>query len=275
MSKEDSLKALSLNKLNLRYYKDKPEEFKADYSVLVILNDLMRNNDKYIELSLNELSYELFGFEKSMAKDNKYEREYDVYRIMKKISLSEEDINCRRKNEPLLNTIYKGFYEKEERKIVIVENLETYWSLNKYFRESSTDVDMLVFGKGYDITKNFAGIVQYGVTVKDNILYYGDIDFSGVDIFNIFKRNFREYKISPDIKLYEMLLKSGFEKGIKNSASQKQRYIEDSELELFLSFFDEDSRKKLYNILVTRQYIPQESLNYIKIKNIARGCLSE
>lgn len=258
---EDEINKTKLNKLNLKYYNKRVLEFREDYDILLKLNDILRNKDKYTDLSLNELSYEIFGYEKEMS-----DSDYKVYKIMKKIGLKSEDIGCRLRNNPLLNTIFRGFYENKSRNVLIVENLDTYWTLNRYLRENPSYIDMLVWGCGYDITKNFNGLILYGVNNNDSILYYGDIDLEGVLIFKILKERYSEYNIFPCVTLYTMLLKSGKEKGINKSVSQNHRCVEDCDIEYFLKNFSTDDRDVIENVLKNRQYIPQESLNYIKLR---------
>ncbi|QAS60530.1 hypothetical protein [Clostridium septicum] len=64
LTDEERMKVIALNKLNLKYYKRRASEFREDYDILVVLNEYMRNMDEYKDLSMNEVSYELFGYEK-------------------------------------------------------------------------------------------------------------------------------------------------------------------------------------------------------------------
>nr|WP_243184235.1 Wadjet anti-phage system protein JetD domain-containing protein [Clostridium beijerinckii] len=170
------------------------------------------------------------------------------------------------KNEPLLNTIFKGFYEKDRRNILIVENLETYWSLNKVLREMSNDIDMLIWGKGCSIESNFRGTILYGVNKNDRIFYFGDIDLSGVDIFLRLKNNFKDFSIMPSTSLYKNLLRIGTKMGIKKSRSQKQIDIDEDRLNIFLNAFTSEVKDKLKAIIKNREYIPQEALNYNELR---------
>ena len=136
-TEEEKINIARLNKVNLRYYNKKVDEFREDYDIIVALNNLLRDTTNYREVTLNEISYIVFGYEKAMSED-------EASVVMKKLGIKEEDLGCRMKNEPLLNTIFKGFYEKENRRVLIVENLETYWSLNKILRENPNDIDMLI-----------------------------------------------------------------------------------------------------------------------------------
>ncbi|WP_322392453.1 hypothetical protein, partial [Clostridium perfringens] len=67
LTDEGKIKLIALNKLNLKYYKKRASEFREDYDILVILNNYMRNKTEYKDLSMNEVSYELFGYEKAMT----------------------------------------------------------------------------------------------------------------------------------------------------------------------------------------------------------------
>jgi len=262
LTDEEKIKLIALNKLNLTYYKKRASEFREDYDILVVLNDYMRNKTEYKDLSMNEVSYELFGYEKAMT-TGEHGRASEV---MGKIGLNEDSLGCRTKYNPLLNTIFKGFYQKEIKNILVIENLETYWTLNRFLRENETSIDMLVFGEGYSIVKNFAGIIQYGVTIKDNILYYGDIDLEGICIYSLLKNKFDTFTIKPNVNLYRGLLKSGKDRGIKESISPNQSIPSEEDMAEFLSYFGKEDKIELEDILKNRLYIPQESLNYKRLR---------
>ena len=262
LTDDEQIKLTTLNKLDLRYYKKRSSEFREDYDILLDLNNYMRNKDEYKNLSMNEVSYELFGYEKAMTKGI----EGKASEVMGKIGLNEDNIGCRVKYSPLLNTIFKGFYNKNIRNILVVENLETYWTLNRFLRENQTYIDMLIFGEGYSIVKNFTGIIQYGVRNQDNILYYGDIDLEGICIYSLLKNKFIEFNIKPHISLYKSLLNSGKSKGINKSLSQNQSVPNEDDMSEFLSHFEGNEKIELEYILKKRLYIPQESLNYNKIR---------
>ncbi|QAS60531.1 Wadjet anti-phage system protein JetD domain-containing protein [Clostridium septicum] len=157
---------------------------------------------------------------------------------------------------------------KEIRNILVIENLETYWTLNRFLRENETYIDMVVFGGGYSIVKNFAGIIQYGVTIKDNILYYGDIDLEGICIYSLLKNKFDTFTIKPNANLYRILLKSGKNRGIKESISPNQTFPAEEDIIGFLSYFEEEDKLELEYILKNRLYIPQESLNYKRLRGL-------
>jgi hypothetical protein len=250
-----------LNKVKLGYYSKRADEFREDYDIIVDLNNLLRDTTHYRQITLNEISYIVFGYEKAMSEDK-------VSVVMKKLGIKEEDLGCRMKNEPLLNTIFKGFYEKDSRNILIAENLETYWSLNKILREMPNDIDMLIWGQGCSIESNFRGSILYGINEKDAILYFGDIDLSGVDIFLRLKSNYKELSIIPSISLYENLLSIGSQRGIKKSRSQDQIDIEEDRLDVFLNAFGSEVRDRLKAIIKNREYIPQEALNYNELRKV-------
>lgn len=262
LTDEEKIKLIALNKLNLTYYKRRASEFREDYDILVILNEYMRNKTEYKNLSMNEVSYELFGYEKAMTTGEG--RRASV--VMGKIGLNEESLGCRARYNPLLNTIFKGFYQNGIRNILVIENLETYWTLNRFLRENETSIDMLVYGEGYSVVKNFAGIIQYGVTTKDNIFYYGDIDLEGICIYALLKNKFDTFTIKPSVNLYSNLLKSGKDRGIKDSISPNQTIPYEEDMVEFLSYFGKEDKIELEGILKNRLYIPQESLNYKRLR---------
>lgn len=284
---DEKLTMVKLDKLDLSYYNKRIKEFRADVSILNKLNSILREKEQYKELSVNELSYLVFGYEKSIApgKKNKIMIEIsdvvletskvrdeesnvigEVAKVMGKVGVTTVNLGCRLNNEPLLNTIFKGFYCKDIRNILIVENLDTYWSFNKLCRNFDTNIDMLIWGQGYSITGNFYGCTLYGVTENDVINYFGDIDLAGVDIFSLLVERFSSFNIKPCESLYIRTLATGENRGINNSVSQKQIDVDENKLNDFLKYFKEDVAKKLAEIVVTRKYIPQEALNYSLLK---------
>lgn len=270
-TEEERINMAKLNKVNLSYYKSRVKDFRKDYEIIEKLNRLLRDVTPYSEMSLNEISYAVFGYEKYMAKikDNSGQEILGRAReVMRNLKIKEEDLNCRKKHEPLLNMIFKEFYEKEKRNILIVENIETYWSLLKIFRENYSGIDMIIWGQGFSINYNFAGVILYGVNENDNIYYFGDIDLSGVDIFLKLKERYEEFKIMPSVRLYEYGLEAGMKRGINKSVSQDQLDIDEERLNIFLSEFKSEHREKLFHILKDRYYIPQEALNYNVLKEV-------
>lgn len=267
-TEEEKINIIRLNHIDCSYYKNRVDEFRDDYSILVVINDILRNAENHKDLSLNELSYMYFGYEKYLLKGKEGKLDGPGYKIISKLGIQTSDLGCRNKSEPLLNTIFKGFYAKDIRNILIVENLDTYWSLNRIYRENYSNIDMLIWGRGYDITKNFSGIILYGVSEKDNILYYGDIDLEGVNIYSKLINNYKEYNIEPYTKLYANLLNIGKINGIKPSVSQNHRELTDEDMNYFLGYFDDEIGNALKDVLLNRDYVPQEALNYLKLKEL-------
>ena len=270
---DERLTMAKLDKLDLSYYNKRIKEFRDDISILNKLNLILREKEQYKELSVNELSYLVFGDEKSISPGKKFKVTGETsevigkaYKVMGKVGVTTADLGCRLNNEPLLNTIFKGFYCKDIRNILIVENLDTYWSFNKLCRNFDTNIDMLIWGQGYSIIGNFYGCTLYGVTENDVINYFGDIDLAGIDIFSLLVEKFSSFNIKPCESLYIRTLATGENRGINNSVSPEQRDIDENKLNYFLKYFKEDVAKRLGEIVVTRKYIPQEALNYSLLK---------
>lgn len=269
-SEQDKRLLMSLDKINTGYYTNRPKEFMEDKDILVKINSFLRQSD-VAPLSLNERSYEIFRNEKAIKNPDKKTRVQDVlYRIKANQSIFRYVDN----GTPLLSFVYPNFYIKKSRKILIIENLDTYWSMHRALSSVVHNIDMLVFGQGYSVTKNLKGCLLYDINSEDRISYYGDLDLEGVNIFLKLKASYSDYNIEPDVEFYRLMLDIAKKNGVENSESNEQIMLNKEELAPFLIYFDDkDEQDFITEILLNRKYMPQEAVNYsILVEKLKGGC---
>lgn len=274
LNDEDRLFLYSLNKkLNYKFYMNHYDKFVEDKPYVKIINDFLNNCEKENILGINERSYELFKDEKFIKGGNNLPPYGEI--ILDRLGIKPIDIKCVENYKPLLCLITSGFYNKKSKVIVIVENLDTYWSFNKIIIENQRlygkIVDMLIYGQGNAITGAFANYYWYGITEDDNILYYGDIDYQGLDIFKRFKEGYSNLKIVLYKEMYERLINIGISNGMQKTKSDNQTKVCDKELYKLMENIEEEEKIKIINALNEGFYVPQEALNYQILKEGKRA----
>lgn len=269
-SEQDKRLLMSLDKINTGYYTNRPKEFMQDKDILVKINSFLRQSD-VVPLSLNERSYEIFRNEKAIKNPDKKTR---VQNVLYRIKANQSIFRYVDNGTPLLSFVYPNFYIKKSRKILIIENLDTYWSMHRALSSVVHNIDMLVFGQGYSVTKNLKGCLLYDINSEDRISYYGDLDLEGVNIFLKLKASYSDYNIEPDVEFYRLMLDIAKKNGAENSESNEQIMLNKEELAPFLIYFDDkDEQDFITEILLNRKYMPQEAVNYsILVEKLKGGC---
>ena len=258
--------------LNLEYYKKNVSEFRNHRQYIDIINNYINSaiKDDCIDyISVNERSYELFLNEKFLKGADK-NNPISGLTILKNLKLNLTDIYCYDNYEPLLIFTMPGFFSKTSRNILIIENLDTYWTINRilldYKSVFGTEVDMLIYGQGNAIVGRFDNYDKYHISADDNILYFGDIDNHGFYIFNEFKNKFNNLNINLATEWYEHLLRCVESNKVKKVRTLNQKRVDNDTLKSYMNEFGDTNLLRVLNILNNDCYIPQEGVNYSNIK---------
>lgn len=260
ISNEDKLFLYSLNqRINTSFYFKNFQELKNDRDNLVKLSnflDTLNKDTPYV--SINERSYELFGYEKALSGAG------ITSSLLQRTKINLDDIHCFDTYTPLQCHMMYGFYKKEVRNILIVENLDTYWSFHRAMNDSilGDKIDMLVYGCGNKASGNFKFHRHYSITENDNIYYFGDIDPEGLSIYKRVKNANPNLNIMLSEKLYSLAIEIGIEKGIHDINNKNQSKIREDEVNQLLETLSEYTALKFKEIIFSGKYIPQEALNY-------------
>lgn len=271
LSKEDLSFIAALNsKINTSYYLNHPEEFLNDKKYIKIINDFLNKTSEKEStefISINERSYELFKDEKFLkgGKDIASIGE----NILKKLNISYSDIYCYKNYKPMLMLTLPNYFMSDKRNVLIVENLDTYWTINKLLMEGiniNERIDMLIYGQGNAITGDFVHYSRYGITDKDTIFYFGDIDNHGLFIFNTFKEKFKNLNVKLAGSWYDLMLGVSDLESLNPVRTEKQSKLDEEELDDILLDMSCESSKIIKDILHQDKYIPQEVLNFGYLK---------
>jgi hypothetical protein len=248
-------------RLDKGYYFRNPDAYEKDRKCILILSDYLLDNERSSSLkyrcTMNERSFEIFNDEKFL--------EYSGKVLLKRLGLSLQDLNCYKTLEAFF---YILFEPKERLNILIIENKDTFYSVLKYLERKpqkelyGANIDMLIYGEGKKIVNSFSFINEVAAGAAIEMVYYfGDLDFEGIGIFNSLASKYGNYFIIPHAALYNELLSEAKEPPALKT-NQSEVY-----LELFLRYFDSESKDKISGILYDGKYIPQEALNFGRKKH--------
>jgi len=260
---------LSLSPLiKIDFYATHAAQYAKDREYILRINDFIQQNNSD-ELTVNERSYLLFGDEKAIAMPT--DAAVNGNEILKNLKITLEDIKAKRVYEPFFYTEKKYFSlaGKAVRTILIIENKDTFWTLQQALKYGDLDgVNMVVYGEGHAINQKFAYFEMIGGSTSDNYFYFGDLDQEGIHIFNSLRKKYHGYNIRPAVSLYTYIFKkAGLEHAKPLRTHQKSG---DSSLSPFIDFFESDVNGEIKKMVNERKYLPQEIFNKTDLQELKR-----
>ena len=256
-AKEEILNTL-VKQINIGYYLKHPEEYIKNKEIIIPINQFLQNPDTH-KLTVNERSYMIYKDEK-MLKQNE--------EILKKLGLTYKDLYSYDTYEPFFNYT-NMLFQGTNKKILIIENKDTFWTIKKAI-ENNSNIYMVIYGEGKKILKSFPFIENFGITEKDTIQYFGDIDYEGINIYISLKEKYPEFNIHIYKQGYETIL--DLEQNPRNIRTKQN--INHNNIQKFLSEFDEPKdtpyKEKLIQIFKQEKYIPQEVFNNEVAKKVIK-----
>ncbi|MFZ5987940.1 MAG: Wadjet anti-phage system protein JetD domain-containing protein [Bacillota bacterium] len=243
-------------RLDKGFYFKNPHVYKGDRGYILMLSqyllDSLTSKSLKYRCTMNERSFEIFNDEKFLESGGKV--------LLKRLGLTLQDLNCYKTLEAFFYILFKP---KERLNILIIENKDTFYSVLKYLERKpdkklyGISIDMLIYGEGKKIVNSFSFLNEVAMgTPIDRVYYFGDLDFEGIGIFNSLASKYGKHLVVPHTSLYKELLASA-KTPPPLKTNQSEIY-----LDLFLMYFDEDSKGKITEILYNGKYIPQEALNF-------------
>ncbi len=244
--------------IRIDYYVTHGDEYLRDRNYILRINDLILRREECEVLTVNERSYELFGDEKAIGAPA--DAAVDGALILRNLRLTLEDIRAKQVYEPFF-WIEKGFSNlqgKAERTVLIVENKDTFWTLQQAVTDGVlAGIHLVIYGEGNAILKKFEYIETVGGVPDDRYRYFGDIDWEGISIYNRLCARYPEYDIRPATALYAFILQKAGPAG----ARPLRRPQRAGTLSPFLDFFDARTGDAIRQIVTAERYLPQEVLN--------------
>ena len=191
-----------------------------------------------------------------------------------KLNNLEQKLNYYLTPEPFFDYIHT---KKEEMNILIIENKDTWYTMRKIMNEIKeeyymleTPIDGLLYGEGNKITKQNA-LEEYEKQIigrKCKFLYWGDLDYTGIEMYERTVTQNKNVTISLFTKIYETMLQI---KEIEQLGKIKNNQNENIKLQIFLNSFTNAYKEKIKEIIKNKKYIPQEIINAEIIKKNGKG----
>lgn len=249
------------------YYLKNIEDFKNDCEIIEKIMCFLKKDKKDIfEKTVNERSYEIFSDEKLLI--GKGLSGEDGRKIMKRLRLTYEHLSCTETLEPFFSFQNHAFQSHKENVIFIIENKDTFWTFKKAFldQEINAAINLLIYGEGRKILSSFQFIENYVENIeKQQIIYFGDLDAEGINIFIELVDRYPNCHIQPFKKAYQAIYETGKTKQIYKTL-KKQNVVE-SHINRFVECFEDPLRQEIKMLLSQGFYIPQEALSLTEIIN--------
>lgn len=245
--------------LKISAYMAHPKLYKNHRDILLPLSEMLKDRPESLleRMSKNERAYSIWHDEKTLD----HATTKAVIRFLK----LEDRLNYYLTPEPFFDYVLRN---REDMTVLIIENKDTWFTFRKLFTKNpdkcflhGKTIDAIIYGEGNKVTKP-KRMEQYEDDVlgrKARFLYFGDLDFTGIEMFQ------RVCMVNPctKIKLFtelygEMLRLTEIEK--LGQIRTKQR--NSLSIEEFLAIFTIDQARIIRKILNEYKYIPQEVLSY-------------
>ena len=244
--------------LNIDYYRNNIKAYLKDRGFIMAISQFLDHHKEQLSTmaSLNERSFEIWGREKFLQKEG-------GKRILKNLSFDLSYLNIYETTEPLA---YYSNHKNVPQTILMIENKDTFYSMRRHLINGNKtilqeEIGTLVYGAGKGIIKAFSDFeisVEPYMTKRENqLLYFGDLDYEGIRIYESLNQRFKKQSFQPFIKGYEAMLKKAEGFDLPDTKEGQNENIGTN----FLDVFEEGTKEKIIEILQSKKYIPQEILN--------------
>lgn len=244
------------------YYLKHPDVYQKEEKWVKLLNRyfLKYGEMKQEPVSVNERSFQIWGREKFLQKEQGKQ-------ILTHCGVTLEQLNVYHTTEPLA---YYSCSKEVPQTILILENKDTFYSMRKYLLNGrrkilGETIGTVIYGAGKGILRSFEDFgfcVESYINAGDNrILYFGDLDYEGIGIYERLKELFGEdHILMPFVEAYEKMLQKSEICGmdfLPETSEKQNRNISGT----FFRFFPDEITEKIQKILTAGKYIPQEIIN--------------
>ncbi|HEY5563040.1 MAG TPA: Wadjet anti-phage system protein JetD domain-containing protein [Clostridiaceae bacterium] len=243
---------------NREFYLNNLKKYEGDKNHIDRLSDYFRNYKGELSrpMSINERSFQIWGKEKFLKDGNGQS-------ILRNLGLSLKALNIYTTPEPF---VYFSCNKEKNQKVLIIENKDTWYTMRKLMLEGQREflgerLDTIIYGNGKSIEKS---LEEYEYTVEAYllepilVLYWGDIDYEGISIYERLKRRHSKMlNIELFINAYATMLKLAKGKKLQQYKEKQNKNI-DKVFLVEITPYDE----KIVELMELGLYIPQEIVNY-------------
>lgn len=182
------------------------------------------------------------------------------YSMRRKLLEEEQNALCLEESPEIMQTTEE---EQAEQNIQLV--LETKRSRQAGRSVLGLSIGTLIYGAGKGIWRAFedfdSSAEPYMKAEGNRFFYFGDLDYEGILIYEKLAEDCKEKPIIPFCEAYLKMLEKAEYYGIDSLPETKKGQNRNIG-ERFFSFFSEEAKQRMKDILEQNKYIPQEILNY-------------
>ena len=247
--------------LKIEKYLNNKETYRIHRKELKQLDYFLKNKKEKLntKISKNERAYQIWGYEKMI--------DSDIGKSIINFNNLKEKLNYYLTPEPFFDCILEY---NDDMTILIIENKDTWYTLRKIAKDRKLkqlrlfgeNINGLIYGEGNKITKpnSLEIYVKEMLGRQAKFIYWGDLDFSGIDMFERVIKENSNIEINLFKKIYEKMLQLSDEKNLHEIHKEQNKNIN---INQFLNNFKDISiREKIKSLLNSNKYIPQEIINY-------------
>lgn len=226
----------------------------ADLPYLELINRfILKEGFPEVRAAAPERSFELVGDEKWIVESGGESllRRVGLWDAMKLFPVS----------DPLMFAVNPRLIGARQQLHLIIENKTTYDALLQVL--TGSEFSTLIYGAGWKVTKSIENFkTQYPVDADHVLLYFGDIDRAGIEIWHVLNEREETFLALP---FYDACLLKTRVYGKMNQRKNVE-HIRD-----FLNCFSLDSAAELAALLEEGAYYPQEVLRTSELQELMCG----
>ena len=257
---ENEIKHLS-PELKIEKYLNNKETYRIHRTELKQLDYFFKNKKEKlnIKISKNERAYQIWGYEKMI--------DSDIGKAIINFNNLREKLNYYLTPEPFFDYILEY---NDDMTILIIENKDTWYTLRKIAKDKKLkqlkifgeNINGLIYGEGNKITKpqSIEIYVKEILGRQAKVIYWGDLDFSGIDMFERVIKENSNIEIKLFNEIYEKMLQLSDDKKLHEIRKEQNKNIDIRQF--LINFKDISIQEKIENVLNANKYIPQEIINY-------------
>ena len=257
---ENEIKHLS-PELKIEKYLNNKKIYKIHRTEIKQLDCFLKNKKEklHTKISKNERAYQIWGYEKMI--------DSAIGKSIINFNNLRENLNYYLTPEPFFDYILEY---NDDMTILVIENKDTWYTLRKIAIDKKLkqlkifgeNIEGLIYGEGNKITKpkSLEIYAKEMLGRQAKFLYWGDLDFSGIDMFERVRKENPNIEIKLFNKIYEKMLQLSNEKNLHDIRKEQNKNINISQF--LRSFNDISIQEKIECLLNSNKYIPQEIINY-------------
>ena len=243
--------------IDCSFYKNHLKKYEKDREAVIKLSNYLSKHKSELDVYMAEQErlYSVWQNEK-----------FHYRTILKRCGLTKEFLNMYEPAEP-----YAYYSQKKTtpQTILIIENSATFFTMRNKLLEGYINfwgqpIGTIIYGAGKRKEKSFSlfslGVEPYISHPSNTYLYWGDLDYEGIGIFEQVSSLLaaQGIKINPFLQAYSKMLEKAQDINLLLDTKEHQnKNISDK----FFSFFTLAQQSRLREILHEGKYIPQEIIN--------------